>query len=300
MSNTEGDFQSEANPIAKATARSSATAVVLDDRILPEVHWVAGVVVLVLVTAAFILYFFPDKTADLFAWTIHPTMSALCMGAGYAAGAYYFARVFVGPKWHWVGTYFPAIATFTTILGVATIVYWDKFNHGTLPFYAWVFLYWTTPILLPILWLRNRRTDPGSPDPGDVLVSRPVRIVTGIAGAGLLTLVVLFILLPDVMISVWPWALTPAVSLSIAGWLSAPGVCYVLLASETRWSAWRVILQHQLIAVGLILIAAVRAWGEFDTSKPSTWLFMGGMTLFLVAIAALLYVMDARRVTATS
>jgi len=56
-------------------------------------------------------------------------MSALLMGAGYAAGAYYFARVFLSPKWHWVGIYFPAIATFTAILGLTTILYWDWFNH---------------------------------------------------------------------------------------------------------------------------------------------------------------------------
>src|SRR5258708_7750965 len=96
---------------------------VRDDRILPEVHWVAGLVVIVLITAALMLYLFPDKTAELFAWRIQPTMSALLMGAGYGAGAYYFARLFLGSKWHWFGIYFPPIATFTTILGIATILY---------------------------------------------------------------------------------------------------------------------------------------------------------------------------------
>src|SRR5690349_9685393 len=118
-----------------------------DDRILPEVRWIAGVVVVVLLVAAAILYLFPDKTTELFAWTIQPTMSALLMGAGYGAGAYFFARVFLSPRWHWVGLYYPAIATFTWVLGLSTILYWDKFNHSHIAFYAWVVLYFVTPIL---------------------------------------------------------------------------------------------------------------------------------------------------------
>jgi hypothetical protein len=295
MTNAGGDIRSEAQRTAETPAKAGEAPIVRDDRILPEVRWISAVVVVVLLIAAVMLYFFPDKTTELFAWTIRPTMSALIMGAGYGAGAYYFARVFLGPKWHRVGLYFPAIATFTSVLGIATILYWDKFDGPSVSFYAWVLLYWSTPFLLPILWLRNRRTDPGTPDPNDVVVPRPVRIATGIAGAGLLGVAAMLILLPAVAIDVWPWPLTPATSLSIGGWLSAPGVFYILAMFEPRWSAWRIVLQHQLLAVGLILLAAIRAWGEFDTHKPSTWLFVVGMSGFWLGIATLLLTMDPRR-----
>src|SRR4051794_13577884 len=101
MSNAEGDFKN-----AATSGGSRVMRTVRDDRILPEVHWIAGIVVVVLVAAAVILYLFPDKTGELFAWTIQPTMSALIMGAGYGAGAYYFARVFFAQRWHQVGIYF--------------------------------------------------------------------------------------------------------------------------------------------------------------------------------------------------
>jgi hypothetical protein len=282
-------------PAAHDIARVRQDPAVRDDRILPEVRWIAGVVVIVLLVAAVILYLFPNRTTELFAWTIHPTMSALLMGAGYGAGAYYFARVVLSRKWHWVGLYFPAIATFTAILGLTTILYWDRFNQGTIPFYAWVLLYFTTPFLLPLLWLRNRRTDPGTPDPDDVVVPPAIRVGAGIAGAGLLAVAAGLILLPDQMIRVWPWTLTPPVCFSIGGWLSAPAVCDLLLAFEPRWSAWRILLQHQALAVGLILLAVVRAWPEFNPANPSTWLYVGGMVAFLVVMLAVLYVLDARR-----
>ena len=262
--------------------------------ILPEVHWIAGAVAIVLIIAAVILYLFPDKTAELFAWTIHPTMSALIMGAGYAAGAYYFIRVFLSPKWHRVGTSFPqsqsllwCLASRQSSIGTNSIMALLRSTPGSSS---------TLPLHSSFRSVAaNRRTDPGTPDPVDVIVSKPVRVAVGVAGLVLLSVVAIMILFPDVAIGVWPWTLTPAVCLSIGGWLSAPGVCYVLFVFEPRWSAWRIILQHHLLAVSLILLAAVRAWSEFDTSSPATWFFVGGMAAFWIAIAALLFVMDSQR-----
>ncbi|HEX6607787.1 MAG TPA: hypothetical protein VF276_12830, partial [Chloroflexia bacterium] len=77
--------------------------------------------------------------------------------------------------------------------------------------------------------------------------------------------------------------------------LAAPGVAEVLFAFEPRWSAWRIIVQHQAVAVGLILIAVARTWGEFNPANPVTWLYVGGMAGFWVAMIILLYVMDSRR-----
>lgn len=81
----------------------------------------------------------------------------------------------------------------------------------------------------------------------------------------------------------------------IGGWLAAPGVCDLLLAFEPRWSAWRILLQHQALAVGLILLGVVRAWSEFNPANPLTWLYVGGMAGFGIALVALLYTLDARR-----
>ena len=56
------------------------------------------------------------------------------------------------------------------MIDLSTLLHLDKFNTS-LSFYAWAFLYVVTPFLIPILWgLRNRATDPGTPDPDDVVV----------------------------------------------------------------------------------------------------------------------------------
>ncbi len=143
------------------------------DRVLPETKWIAAVVVLVLLTASLLLYLWPNNTQQYFAWTIKPSMTPLFMGSAYFAGVYFFARVVTTPRWHWVAADFPAIGVFTAFLGLTTLLHWDRFNHDHVSFYAWLILYVTTPFLVPALWLRNRRTDPGTLDHQDAIVPTP-------------------------------------------------------------------------------------------------------------------------------
>ena len=67
------------------------------------------------------------------------------------------------------------------------------FLHSYLNFFAWVGLYFTTPLIVLLLWLRNRSTDPG-PTSHDRRVPRLVRLVIGIVGG--LTLLTSIISLP--------------------------------------------------------------------------------------------------------
>lgn len=266
-----------------------------DDRIFPEVRWVGAFIVLVLVIASAILLVVPDRTKEFFAWDIKPTMTPLMMGAGYLSGGWFFLRVFFAPKWHHVGWGFLAITTFTWFMGVATILHWNKFTPGHPSFYAWAILYFVTPFLVPFLWYRNRVTDPGTPDPGDVVVPATVRRVSLVAGAILLLIALFLFLVPDVAISIWPWKVTALTARVVAGWFALPGVVGVAVAQDSRWSAWRILLQSQMIGIALILIGAARAWNEFDTASWTTWAFTIGLALLLAWIAGLYITMETRR-----
>jgi hypothetical protein len=89
-----------------------------DDRILLSMQWVALVVVLVLLPALVILWGMPGETADLWAWTIKPDLTPIFMGAGYGAGAYFFARVSWGKHWHAGAVGVLGAAVFTAQVGV--------------------------------------------------------------------------------------------------------------------------------------------------------------------------------------
>ena len=96
---------------------------VRNDRILPETRWVSVVIVPFLVAAFAILYLFPDRTQELFAWGIQPRMSAMMLGAAYLSGAYFFVRVAANARWHWVKVGFlPVTAcTYQSISSVAVL-----------------------------------------------------------------------------------------------------------------------------------------------------------------------------------
>src|SRR5437764_7061460 len=71
-----------------------------DDRILLFTRVIAAIIIGVLLLAFVLLYLFPTATDKLFAWTIQPPLTAMMIGAGYFAGAYFFVRVLIEKQWH--------------------------------------------------------------------------------------------------------------------------------------------------------------------------------------------------------
>ena len=283
-------------------------AAVRDDRILPVTRWVGACIPPFLFVAFVMLFFFPNNTKDLFAWDIHPPLTPLLMGAGYISGSYFFVRLIFGQRWHRFALGFLPIATFTWFMGLSSVLHFDKFNGNQASIIAWMFLYALTPFVVPALWLINRRTDPGTPEPGDVLVPPAIRWTTGVVGAGMVTIALVMFLFPDlfttpkpaagqpfVSTGLWPWWVSPLTDQVIAGWFALPGVVGLMLASDRRWSAWRITLESQLLGVGLILIGVARAWSDLNPINGLTWLFLAGMIGLLGYLLGVYLVMESRR-----
>jgi hypothetical protein len=169
----------------------------------------------------------------------------------------------------------------------------DRFHHDHLSFWAWAGLYFITPFLAPYVWYRNRDRDPGTFEPGDVAAPRPVRILLGVVGAGEAALALFMFLLPAAAIEIWPWLLTPLTARVVGGWFALHGVLGLALSGERRWSAMRVMVQTQLVTLVFILVAVFRAWPEFDSANPITWIFVLGTAAWLLILAAIYYTLDA-------
>lgn len=266
-----------------------------DDRILPETRWLAVFIIPFLVAAFIILYVWPQNTAQLFAWTIKPTMTPMTLAAAYFGGIYFFTRTALAQRWHEVQAGFLAVTAFASLLGIATILHWDRFNHQHISFVTWALLYFTTPFLVIVVWLRNRRADPGAPESNEVIVPLALRRFLGSVGAIALVVSALLFLQPALMIRLWPWMLTPLTARVMGAMFALPGVVSVSLARERRWSAARIVLEAQGLSFALTLIAAVRARGDFAPSSPVTWVFVGGLSVLLAAVGALYASMEWRR-----
>ena len=115
------------------------------DRVLPATKVLSAVIVPFLVAAFVLLYFWPapDDTARLFAWRIVPGFTAMVLGSVYLGGSYFFVRAIWANQWHRIAGGFLPIGSFATLMGVATLLHWDKFVHTNLAFWLWAALYFT-------------------------------------------------------------------------------------------------------------------------------------------------------------
>jgi hypothetical protein len=264
------------------------------DRILPETRWVAVAVIPFLVVAFVILYILPQETERLFAWKLQPSMSAMMLGAAYAGGIYFFTAALLTKEWHKIKVGILPVTTFASLLGIATILHWDRFNHQHISFFAWSGLYFTTPFIVLAVWLRNRSQDSGQHRAKDVAIPLAIRLCVGAIGIVTMTISLFLFINPAVMIGVWPWTLSPLTARVMGAMFALPGVVGIGIALDARWSAAKIILQSQSFSILLILLAAILARQNFDWTNPIGWIFVGGLATMLAGIVILYIAMQDR------
>jgi hypothetical protein len=265
---------------------------VRDDRILAYTRGLSLAIVPFLVVGFLVLYPVPTDTQQWFAWTIHPTMTPMILASAYLGGAFFFVCVVREQMWHTVKIGFLAVALFASLLGIATIVHWDKFNHGFVAFWIWAALYFLAPFLVLAAWLVNRRYE-APPQPDDVRLPDVARGVIAVVGLLALVTGLMLFLAPTTAIGIWPWLLTP-LTCRVVGAIYCLGCALLIVVPDPRWTTFRLMLQVEMVMVTLIVIAAVRAHGEFYTDRPITWLMLGGFVGVLLGSVYLWYWMEIR------
>ena len=258
-----------------------------DDHVYRSTRWLGAVIVPFLVLAFALLYWFPDDTRHWFAWDVQPTITPLVMGAGYIAGAYFFVRVALETHWHRIQVGFLPVTAFTLFMAIGTFNHIDRFATGHVAFWIWTVLYVTTPVLVPLAWWRNRRTDPGTPEPGEPPLPRFARPGLFAVGAVQTIIALVLLLSPATMIEHWPWTLTPLTAQTLGGWFALPGVTALMMALDGRRSAIRITLESQLIGLALILFGVARAWDDIDTSNPLAYALVAGLSGLFLALLSL-------------
>jgi hypothetical protein len=268
------------------------TVALRDDRVLIYTRVLSLVIVPFLLAAFVVLYLFPGDTKRLFAWTINPTMTPMMLASAYLGGAYFFIRVLREPRWNVVKTGFVCVALFASLLGVATIVHWDKFNHRHVAFWLWAGLYFTTPFVVMTGWLANRRfAAPAGLD--ERRLAGVARWIVGLTGTIALVQGVVMFLAPSQVAAIWPWTLTP-LTCRVVGAIFCLGSAGIAVVVDPRWTTLKLMLQVEALMVALTLIGALRARAEFDTGRPLTWLLLSGFLAVLLGSAYLWYTMELR------
>ena len=263
-----------------------------DDRVLTTTRALSAFIAPFLLVAFVLLYGFPGDTDRLWSWPIQAHMTSMLLASAYLGGCYFFLRVLLVER-HWAAARagFASVALFATLLGIATVVHWDKFAHGKVAFWLWAGLYFVAPFLVVGAWLANQRYA-GQPAPDAPHLARvPRAVVAGMGGLAVVTGLVLFIA-PAWAITVWPWPLTPLTS-RVVGATFCLGAAGLGVLVDDRWESVRLMRQVQLVMFALILVAVVRARQEFFTDRPLTWVLGAGF-LALFAASVISAVLEVR------
>jgi hypothetical protein len=254
-----------------------------DDQVLPAVRTASLIIVLILVPAVIVLWGTPGHTPDRWAWTIKPHLTAVFLGSGYGAGAFFFWRTYRAERWHPSSAGVLGASVFAALMLLATLLHWGKFNHGHAPFlgafafWGWTIVYIISPVAVFALWWRNHALDSGRRLRGDPVMPASFLGAARVGACLALVTAAAFYIAPSTAMHVWPWKLTPLTARVLASFIAQVGVGAMVLSFERRWSGWRLIVQTFFVATALLLIGAARESGDFGPSGVRTALYIVGL-----------------------
>jgi hypothetical protein len=243
---------------------------------------VAGLICVVLLDASQLLFFYPGRTATLWAWTIQPEITAMVLASVYAGGGYFFGRIVFGAPWREVAAGFPAVIVFVWVAAIATLPHLDRFHKDSLPFAAWTTLYVLTPFVVPWLVARNHRL---FGPPSGPAFARGLKLGLGAVGGVLLLAGLLFLAAPDVAIDAWPWTLTPLTARITGAVIAMYGTVWLAVAAHGTWAGIRIPLQAHVIGLAFLLAGVARDNDAVDWGNP--------LAEVIVALAAAMLVTSA-------
>jgi hypothetical protein len=251
----------------------------------PLTRWVAALVLLFLLDAAQVLLLLPERTGELFAWPIRPSVNAAILGSAYVAGGYFFIRVLTGSPWRLVAGGFPPVIVFVWFASAATLLHLDRLNDGGPALIAWVALYVVTPLLIPAIYLAERSRAGLAPAVREL--SGSTRLLLGASGAVVFTMATIAFVWPAPVIDAWPWPLTPLtmrVGATVIALYGAVG-CTVALRGDAAGA--RIPLESQVIGLGVVLLAMLRGNEEIDWANAVAPAFAAAIaTLLAVGVMA--------------
>lgn len=243
--------------------------------------WLA-VEVLFGVLAVSAIGLFPADTQTNFAWSIQPVVMAAVLGAFYMSSALLFLLPLFARRWENVRVMVLPAALFSTMQLLATFLHWDKFSVGTAPFYIWFASYiLPPPIFVGMYWWQQRHAVKllATPQHPFWEVFRWFLVFLG----GFITLGAFIVfIVPNLLIPLFPWKLTPLTARSLMGWLIAVGTILLSMARENLGARARLATPMLMLILPTVLLQMLRYAPEINWLNPLLWL-----ALLLFAIVGL-------------
>lgn len=231
------------------------------------------------------LYLLTEQTEVYFAWTIQSFLTAAFLGASYWSSCVLEFAAARQRHWSHARVAVPAVAVFTALTLVVTLLHWDRFHFsapdpltvaGT---WFWLAVYALVPLLLTALLVPQLRA-PGGDPPRTAPFPGWMRAVEWFIGATLILLGLALFLAPEATRGVWPWALTPLTARAIGVWLIGLGFAAAHTAYENDLHRTMPVLVSTIVFCALQFLALARYPGELAWGTPGALIYL----LYLLAL----------------
>jgi len=240
-----------------------------------------------------------DRTAQTFAWTIQPPVTAAFLGSGYGAGLVLSVLALRVDAWDAVRVPYLTVLVFTWFTAVATFLHLDRMHvitPGEGPVavpaaWLWLVVYVVIPVGMAVLLPRQRRAArTGVPD---VPIPRALAVVLAVQGLVLLVVGAALFVDPTLSARLWPWTLTPLTARVVAAWLLAFAIAVGLSVADGDLVRLR-IATVAYTAFGLLqAFTVLRFRGEVQWSGTAAPVFVA-MVVAVVATGATGWVLSRR------
>jgi hypothetical protein len=229
------------------------------------------------------LFVLSTRTAESFAWTIQPPVTAAFLGAGYAAGFTLVVLSLRDPVWSHSRVPVLTILVFTLLTLVATLVHADRFHFASefadSPLLArgaawfWTGVYVLIPLGILVALAFQERA-PGTDPPRRYPVPVALRAALAAESVVLLAVGAAISVTPSTATTLWPWTLTPLTARVVGAWLVAFGVATALaaLAGDLERLRTATIAYTLFGALQLLVVLLHREHVAWD--RPVAWVYV--------------------------
>ncbi len=214
----------------------------------------------------------PAETATNFAWPIQPVVMAAVLGAFYLTTAPLFVLALFARRWEAIRVIILPAVLFTGVQLIVTLLHFEKFTVGSLPFYTWFASYLLPPPIFLAAYLWHQRRVAGGETPPADLLPEGLRRLLALAGGTVFAAALAVFVHPPFLMPHFAWKLTPLTTRTLCGWLLLAGAVLLSLAHENSRTRSRLISPTLFLALPLLLLQMSRYAGQVDWSNKILWL----------------------------
>ncbi len=229
--------------------------------------------------------FRPDEILRALPWPV-PPLHARFIGAFYLSATVFLLLSIFARSLLAVRTIVLMAFTWTGWLLLITALHWSTFDFSRPQPWFWVVAY----VLFPVAAAWLAWAGPATPPPprgriADAWVLSGLRLQGGL----LLALAAACFFIPEWIVTIWPWKISPFLAQVYSGPVVAYAVGSLVLAARRNWPETLIPAVGTLTFAGLALIGSLRHLVLFAAGSPSQIVWFAALALIALFAAFLVY-----------